>query len=410
MQNLDKIKQEAKADFMSKSKIVTDEIERLKNNTDKLIYTTTTNDGTVNMWFQSKDTGEPYIRSFGGMGQADGSQVDKMLTQWQDNDGNATIMFQKPDGTKYSEYIPRVGKTSSTSSTKSYTMIKGSLVGKTLADRNNNPGNIRGPDGQFMKFATPEEGFQKMIQDITAKVTGNSGAAASKLGHQARTLRELISVYAPVEDNNDPNSYANAVAKQLGISPDAPVSQLQTMIPQLAQAMAKHEGFTGTFDLTKQPSVSAPTTPTATKVTPQQEAIKTLTEAFATISKPFMNLFGTGQPETTTDTTAAPVDQDAKLQTALEELDNYYISESSTNQAYIKDILSSLEELPIEEKLKQVQRVIDMFKAKQDKEEKSKQTSAQMMMNTLSTWGNAGSTPNPNTNTSSVESQVDAAW
>ena len=54
-----------------------------------------------------------------------------------------------------------------------------------------------------------------MVKDISAKVNGQSKAAANKLGRQAQTLKELISVYAPAEDQNDPNSYASAVAKQM---------------------------------------------------------------------------------------------------------------------------------------------------------------------------------------------------
>lgn len=90
-----------------------------------------------------------------------------------------------------------------------------------------------------------------MINDISAKVNGQSQASINKLGRQAKTLKEMISVYAPAEDQNDPNSYAAAVAKQLGISPNEPLSNLKNRLPELAKAMAKHEGFSGNISVSK---------------------------------------------------------------------------------------------------------------------------------------------------------------
>jgi hypothetical protein len=119
-------------------------------------------------------------------------------------------------------------------------------TGGTLADRNNNPGNLRDPKtGEFRQFATAEEGFAAMEQDLTAKLTGNSPATRAKLGRNAQTLQDVISVYAPVGDNNDPVAYAAAVAKDMGISPNEPVANLVPRLQELTRAMAKHEGWTG---------------------------------------------------------------------------------------------------------------------------------------------------------------------
>lgn len=122
----------------------------------------------------------------------------------------------------------------------------------TLADRNNNPWNLRSSnavpytpwEGWFAKFATPEDWFRAMEADLSAKVNWQSKAAANALWRQVQNLQELISVYAPSSDGNNPQAYAQSVASMLGISPTTPVSQLAWMIPQLAKAMAKHEGYT----------------------------------------------------------------------------------------------------------------------------------------------------------------------
>jgi hypothetical protein len=107
--------------------------------------------------------------------------------------------------------------------------------GDTPAVRNNNPGNLRGPDGNFRRFKSMQEGFQAQMDDLKAKQTGNNSHG---LGADS-TLMEMISVYAPKSDGNDPVSYAADVAKTLGITPDTKIGQIDTR--QLALAMSKHE-------------------------------------------------------------------------------------------------------------------------------------------------------------------------
>lgn len=128
--------------------------------------------------------------------------------------------------------------------------------GKTnrLADRLNNPGNLRAAKGAqpggkgFVRFKTPEEGFRAMILDVEAKVRGNSKGSQSVLGHQPRTLYEVIRVYAPPHEN-DTRQYARVVAQALKVDIDEPVGNLATRIPEMAKVMAKHEGFTGEITL-----------------------------------------------------------------------------------------------------------------------------------------------------------------
>ena len=129
------------------------------------------------------------------------------------------------------------------------TAISNVNLGSRLARVNNNPGNLRlagqrgasDGEGGFARFNTPEEGVEALRSDIRAKITGNSPAIRGKLGRDAETLLDVISVFAPKEDSNDPNSYAQFVAKQLGISPNEPVANLVNRIDELTRAFAQKE-------------------------------------------------------------------------------------------------------------------------------------------------------------------------
>lgn len=133
----------------------------------------------------------------------------------------------------------------------------------TLAQRNNNPGNLRfnnqkgatKGDRGFAKFNSYEEGYQALLNDLKAKQTGKSRTGLKS----SSTLQDLINVYAPKADNNDPTSYANTVAKQLGITPGTPIGDLNT--DQLAKAMAQVEdrAYAASRGNTPQQQVQTPT-------------------------------------------------------------------------------------------------------------------------------------------------------
>lgn len=61
---------------------------------------------------------------------------------------------------------------------------------KSLAFRNNNPGNLEVPDsgGQFQHYGTKLQGYEALVKDIQA----NAGT----------TLRAFIAKYAPPDENN----------------------------------------------------------------------------------------------------------------------------------------------------------------------------------------------------------------
>lgn len=113
----------------------------------------------------------------------------------------------------------------------------------SLAARNNNPGNLRfiGQKGAtrgdkgFAKFESYEAGMQALINDLRSKQTGRTRTGLKPTS----TLQELINVYAPKEDSNDPQTYAKYIAGQLGVGLNTPISQLDTTA--LASAIARFE-------------------------------------------------------------------------------------------------------------------------------------------------------------------------
>jgi hypothetical protein len=110
----------------------------------------------------------------------------------------------------------------------------------TLAQTNNNPGNIRTASGQFAVYTTPQQGWQALENDIQAKISGNN---AHGLGPNS-TLQDFFNVYAPTGDgNNNPSSYAAAVAKQLGVAPTTKLGTLTGRVQEFATAIATHEGY-----------------------------------------------------------------------------------------------------------------------------------------------------------------------
>jgi len=93
----------------------------------------------------------------------------------------------------------------------------------TIAQRYNNPGNLRyaptqngsasTASGTFATFATPEDGWAALQSYI-------EGKAASGMD-----LRNFIYMYAPPTENNTSN-YLNFVSGQLGASPDSSLADI----------------------------------------------------------------------------------------------------------------------------------------------------------------------------------------
>lgn len=111
--------------------------------------------------------------------------------------------------------------------------------GNTLADRNNNPGNIRPVGGGgFRAFGSAQEGWEAMKNQLMRYFTGKT------TGRRLQTIMDIVSTWAPAADNNDPAKYARDVAGWMGVSPTAALnlSDPNTMA-MLMQSMARKEGY-----------------------------------------------------------------------------------------------------------------------------------------------------------------------
>ncbi|HID2525771.1 TPA: hypothetical protein ACXGI8_001375 [Klebsiella pneumoniae] len=111
--------------------------------------------------------------------------------------------------------------------------------GNTLADRNNNPGNIRPVGGGgFRAFGSALEGWEAMKNQLMRYFTGKT------TGRRLQTIMDIVSTWAPAADNNDPAKYARDVAGWMGVSPTAVLnlSDPNTMA-MLMQSMARKEGY-----------------------------------------------------------------------------------------------------------------------------------------------------------------------
>ncbi|MFW9893900.1 MAG: hypothetical protein ACFFFO_16970 [Candidatus Thorarchaeota archaeon] len=92
--------------------------------------------------------------------------------------------------------------------------------------RNNNPGNLRSSrftdhqEGGFAKFDDYFHGMYGLMWDLWCKC---SSKTTTRLKPHS-TIGELAAVYAPKEDGNDPESYAQNVAVFLDIPIDTKLS------------------------------------------------------------------------------------------------------------------------------------------------------------------------------------------
>ena len=121
--------------------------------------------------------------------------------------------------------------------------------GDTLADRNNNYGNIKydpkddwiggrkDPNSAFVKFDTPELGARALAKTI---INGSAGL----------TIDQYINKYAPASDNNDTKSYVADVAKALNKKPEELIKSED--VPAVMKAIGKREGGNYSDDVLKE--------------------------------------------------------------------------------------------------------------------------------------------------------------
>ncbi len=110
--------------------------------------------------------------------------------------------------------------------------------------RNNNPGNIRksadlwagevcpSTDAEFCQFQTMAHGYRAMFVILNNY----------QRRHGLTTLRQMISRWAPPEDNNHTEAYIAAVCRETGIDPDSRITTTNrdVMIP-VVSAMSRVE-------------------------------------------------------------------------------------------------------------------------------------------------------------------------
>lgn len=129
--------------------------------------------------------------------------------------------------------------------------------GNSRADRNNNPGNIKavgwvksmpgykgidsngGPDSGYAQFETPEQGMAAMQEQLRRYTVGTEATGGKKVN----TVAGIVGTWSPPgaagNSNAATQNYTNFVAKQLGIAPDAVVTE--AMLPKMASAMYQFE-------------------------------------------------------------------------------------------------------------------------------------------------------------------------
>ena len=95
--------------------------------------------------------------------------------------------------------------------------MEGYNITGSLAQRNNNPGNLRwastqtGTNAGYATFASPQDGYNALIAYIQANMN--------------LTLGNFINKYAPPTENNT-SAYTSFVANGLNLSADTPLSTL----------------------------------------------------------------------------------------------------------------------------------------------------------------------------------------
>ena len=108
--------------------------------------------------------------------------------------------------------------------------------------KNNNPGNIKDKtfwnvigtwNNGFAQFATPEDGFDALVE----KIKFNQNNPNSR--YYWDTILEYFKKYAPESDWNNPVAYANSVAKELWVSVNTKIADLDPL--EFAKVIARHE-------------------------------------------------------------------------------------------------------------------------------------------------------------------------
>lgn len=153
--------------------------------------------------------------------------------------------------------------------------------GEPLSVRNNNPGNLRdAKTGEFLKFATLEEGKKALDDDLKVKLGGQSTAVKQRFGDQANILTPamLAETWSPATaPGNTPEStqnYAKFIASKLGIEPTAPIPNTDEARKIVSNAITEFESGKKTTPTAAAPAAVAPTAPAAKAPRPTPEQLE----------------------------------------------------------------------------------------------------------------------------------------
>ena len=103
--------------------------------------------------------------------------------------------------------------------------------------RDNNPGNLEetgtaGKDGVYAKFATYEDGWERLLMDVRMKMHE----------HPDKSLFQVMEIYAPAADHNDPKSYASFIAHTLATDLAADIT-VDTTMASLLELQEKRDAL-----------------------------------------------------------------------------------------------------------------------------------------------------------------------
>jgi hypothetical protein len=97
---------------------------------------------------------------------------------------------------------------------------------KTRSYNNRNPGNLRlaslypVDDKGYTIFPDLPTGYSALLRELQSKFSGHNTHGIGPVS----TLLSLMNVYAPAADSNDPNAYAEFVAKWVGLAVGKPIT------------------------------------------------------------------------------------------------------------------------------------------------------------------------------------------
>ena len=113
----------------------------------------------------------------------------------------------------------------------------------SLADTNNNPGNIRAGDWAASQpgYIGSNKGFA-VFDSVSSDFNALNSLLQNYWNKGLRSVDSIINKWAPPSENNT-NNYVGQVSHWLNVNPNSTLSFGN--LPSLAQSIAKFEGFKG---------------------------------------------------------------------------------------------------------------------------------------------------------------------